>query len=147
MEKQNSKKKIITKKKLMDKTEKRKKYLKKYRQEYKKTHKKVTITLTNQEYKYFKALSKKEGIKQAELIRKLALSNSENIFISNDLKESMDSFVFLIRNIANNINQIARHSNTIKKLVEENDLLMWLKKLEDSVKKYIKTQVKKEKEL
>jgi hypothetical protein len=61
---------------------------------------------------------------------------NKEVFVPNEIKEELRDLSLLIRNIANNINQIAYHSNMIKSLVEreEHNLLMELKRLDDSVK-------------
>ena len=50
---------------------------------------------------------------------------------------------FLLRNVANNINQIAHRSNTLKVMVDERELLMQLKKLEDGIASFIEKEAEK----
>ncbi len=114
-------------------------YHKKYFEEYNKKNKYVKLTLTLEEYRFFKQISEKENIKIAKLIKILALSQAGKTFFQpKEKQEKLSEFVFLIRNIANNINQIARHSNTVKELRNERGLLAFLKDLEDRVKDFTK---------
>jgi hypothetical protein len=62
----------------------------------------------------------------------------EQTFVPKMITDQLREFTLLIRSVANNINQIAHYSNTIRLMTQdnENSLLMELKKLEDLVKKY-----------
>ena len=92
-------------------TDKRKTYLKKYKQEIKR----VSITLTNQEYQELLKLSKKAKVKPTTYLKNSYLSNkNKTYFLSEEIKKELQSLNFKIRNIANNINQIAHSSNIFK---------------------------------
>lgn len=128
---------------LSKKMDNRKEYYKKYNQEKRKNLKDVHIYLTDDEYNYFEKVAEKEGLKVATIIKMMALIQAEKTYyLPKEIQENLNEFVFLIRNIANNINQIARHSNTIKALTDEHGLLSWLKQLEEAVKEYVKKETK-----
>ncbi len=117
----------------------RKDYYKIYNAERRKKIKDVHIYLTNEEYKIFKNIANKENLKVPQVIKSMALSQAGKTFFQpKEKQEKLNEFVYLIRNIANNINQIAKHSNTIKELRNERGLLAFLKDLEDKVKEFIK---------
>lgn len=117
----------------------RKEYYKKYNEERRKKIKDVHLYLTNEEYRIFRDIAKKEGLKIPQVIKSMALSQAGKTFYQpKEKQEKLNEFVFLIRNIANNINQIARHSNTVKELRNERGLLDFLRDLENKVKKYVK---------
>lgn len=121
----------------------RKEYYQKYNKEVRTKLKDVHIYLTQQEYDFFKQTAEKQEIKVSKLIKTMALSQAgKTFYLPKEIQEELSEFVFLIRNIANNVNQIARHSNTVKTLVDENGLLSYLKDLETTVKDYVKNKVK-----
>ncbi len=121
----------------------RKEYFKQYNQETRKKLKDIHIYFTPEEYKFFEELSKKYEVKPSSLIKAMAISQAnKTICLPKEMQEKLNEFVFLIRNIANNVNQIARHSNTIKTLTDEHGLLSYLKQLETAVKEYVKKEKK-----
>lgn len=121
----------------------RKEYYKKYNQEKRKNLKDVHIYLTKEQYSYFEKVAEKEDLTVTSLIKAMALLQAEKTYyFPKEIQEKLNEFVFLIRNIANNVNQIARHSNTVKELTDEHGLLNWLKKLETEVKEYVKKETK-----
>jgi hypothetical protein len=120
-------------------------YQKKYRNKYKKSHKRVSITLTSNEYKAFESKAKIEGVKVTELIKNMALYNlQQKTFVPASILDELKSLSFLIRNIANNVNQTAHYSNMIKGLVDEHGLLEHLRKLDETVKSYTLDKIKKQ---
>lgn len=120
--------------------ENRKTYLKAYKAEYKKHTRQLNITLSEKEYEAFEKRAKQEGVKVSTLVKNMALAYHQQapLFTAEQLHE-MQEMRFMFRNVANNINQIAHHSNTIKRLADENGLLQEIKKLEDIVLAYYQT--------
>ncbi|MBL4888488.1 MAG: hypothetical protein JKX97_00535, partial [Candidatus Lindowbacteria bacterium] len=87
---------------------------------------------------------KAEGLTVSQTIKNMATAyQQQNYFVPNELKEKLDALHYLIRNVANNINQITHRSHTLKVMVYENDLLMELKKLEDMVTEFTLQGIKK----
>ena len=116
---------------------KRKDYHKDYRAEYDKRTKYVNVALPMDVYRQLEVLAKREGTKVAPLFRNLALASLHSqVFVPESVEQELKELQFLIRNIANNVNQIAHHSNRVRALVDENGLLMELKGLEDQVRAY-----------
>ena len=117
----------------MDK-EKRKSYLKKYKQETKR----VSITLTNEEYQELLKLSKKARVKPTTYLKNSYLSNKDKTYLlSGDLKAELQSLNFAIRNIANNINQIANHSNIFKAVSNPKAIKEKLQELEELILNFV----------
>lgn len=116
-----------------------KEYHKKYREEYKETAKYVTVSIPIAEYKKFEKIAKSEGVKVSTVIKNMLVKHiNKEVFVPKEILDQLREFTFLVRSIANNVNQIAYHSNMIKNLTEreELNLLMELKKLEDTVKRF-----------
>lgn len=124
--------------------EKRKAYQKDYRQTYKTRAKRVNLTLTHAEFRAFKRAAKGEAT--ASFIKHLALAGLEGVaHIPEDLKEELSTLRFAIRNVANNVNQMARHSHRVQAMTvaEENNLLQHLRQLEQAVESYTQGRILK----
>ena len=121
-----------------------KNYHKKYREEYKKKVKYINVAVPLPMYEELEKLSDLENTKVSALIRNMALAYmQQKTFVPKNIEAELKEFTFLMRNVANNINQISHHSNIVKHMVDENGLLMEIKKLEDRVKEYTHRQLKK----
>lgn len=121
-------------------------YHKKYREEYKNKVKYITIAIPLKMYEELEKLSVTEEEKISPLIRKMAWAYMcEQTFVPKEISEQLREFALLIRSVANNINQMAHYSNTLRIMTQsdEHSLLMELKKLEDLVKEYTINQLKK----
>lgn len=118
----------------MTQSEQRQAYKKAWNQKNKTQVKRVSITLSNEEYRELEQRAKQENVKITTLVKNMALAfHQQQSVVSQDLKTELQDMRFIFRNIANNINQIAHHSNTIKRLADENGLLLEIKKLEDII--------------
>jgi ribosome recycling factor len=134
----------------IDRKEKRKKYLKEYRKTYSK--RRVSITLSEEEYQNFVELSHKKegGIKPTTLASNLVKSYiNEESFINDNLKSEFQEMKFLLRNIANNLNQAVRaynRSNKISRLFQNREIEQLqesrseIKKLYNSLDDYLKAK-------
>lgn len=120
-----------------------KNYHKEYRKDYDKKTKYVTVSIPISEYEELEKQAKKEGVKVSTLLKNMALAYMQTKTLTpKAIEDRLSEFIFLMRNIANNINQIARNSNLLKHLVEENGLLMELKNMENLVKEYTLNKIK-----
>lgn len=126
--------------------EKRRQYQEQYKKQYSAKTKRVNLTLTNQEYRAFLREAKAEGMKLTSYIKQLALTSfSQQAHIPSDLKDELKTLRFTIHNIANNVNQIAHYSNTVHSMTasDENNLLQYLKQLDDVIQSYTKGRILK----
>ena len=114
-----------------------KEYHKKYRADYKDKVKYITVAIPVSMYEELEKLSEIEKVKISPLIRNMALAYmQQKTFVPKKIENELKEFTLLVRSVANNINQIAHHSNTVKHLVDENAFLLEIKRLEDLVKDY-----------
>ena len=121
----------------------RKSYQKQYKKEYAKSHRQISLSVTNTEYRDFQALAKREKTKVSTLIKNMALAYSQQeTLIPKVVLEELADLKYLIRNIANNVNQMAHYSNTVHSLVEENEFLAEIQELETVVKNYTENRLK-----
>lgn len=123
-------------------SEQDKEYHKAYRKEYAKKVRYVNVAVPLSSYNELEKLAKKEDTKVTTLLRNMSLAYmQQKTFVPKEIEEELKELRFLIRNIANNVNQIAHHSNLVEKLVNENEFLMQIKKLEDAVFDYTKKRL------
>jgi Bacterial mobilisation protein (MobC) len=118
----------------MQNSDQRKAYLQSYQAN---THR-VAITLTASEFAELEKRAKAEGVKPTTLVKNMALAYHQSQQIPQEpiLKE-LQELRFLLRNAANNINQIAHHSNTVGRLVDENGFLDEVRKMETTINEFV----------
>lgn len=120
-----------------------KEYYKHYRQEYSKRVKYLNVSVPIKTFNEMQAIADKEGTKVSKLFRDMAIAYmQQKTFVPKEIEDELKQVRLLIRNIANNVNQVAHHSNIMKGLVEDNDLLSEIKKLETIVVDYTKKRLK-----
>ncbi len=126
--------------------EDRKSYQKQYKKKYAKSHRQISLSVTNTEYRDFQVLAKREKTKVSTLIKNMALAYSQQeTLMPKAVLEELADLKYLIRNIANNVNQMAHYSNTVHSLVEENEFLAEIQKLEKVVKDYTENRLQPDK--
>lgn len=115
-----------------------------YNKEYSQRTNRVSLTFTNAEYAELEKRAKAEGVKPTTLVKNMALAyHQQSPIIPETIKEELQELRFLIRNVANNINQIAHHSNTIQRLADENGLLLEIQKLEQVINNFVLQKLKR----
>jgi len=121
-----------------------KEYHKEYKKEYRKRNKYVNISMPLDIYACLEKLAKIDETNVIALMRKITIEHvTHQPTIPKIVVDDLREVKFLIMNVANNINQIAHHSNTIKGLVDDNALLEHIRKLDEAVKKYTKGEILK----
>ncbi|NOW95977.1 plasmid mobilization relaxosome protein MobC [Mucilaginibacter sp. SG564] len=76
--------------------------------------KKIDARFTEDEYNLILSLEKSLGISKTELLRRRVLNNGGSIVINaKHLIQSLDDIFAEMGRIGNNINQLARHANTL----------------------------------
>lgn len=109
-----------------------------YNQAYATRAHRVAITLTPAEFSELEKRAKAEGVKPTTLVKNMAIAYHQGQAITPEpiLKE-LQELRFLLRNAANNINQIAHHSNTVGRLVDENGFLDEVRKMETTINEFV----------
>lgn len=121
---------------------KKSEYLKKYREENKGKNKRVNVTLSLAEFNKLEKMAKVEKIKPTTLLKNLAFSNiDKKLSFPLDVSVDFADLVHILRGVANNINQMAKHSNTIKRVADESRLFTLLKAIEDENKKFLESKM------
>lgn len=86
--------------------------------------KRVSLTFSSSEYREFEMAAKTEGEKPASHIKALAMQALRNeVTLPESVESELTEVTRLIRTIANNVNQLARHSNRIGRILDENEPL------------------------
>ena len=120
--------------------EQKKSAKKAYRKSYDATVKYINVSLPLTTHAAFLRKAKQHKLSVTTYFRNLALKAFHfELIASPQIEKDLHDLTLLIRNIANNINQIARHSNTVRKLISERELLRELHNLELSIKSYTRT--------
>jgi len=109
---------------------------------YRSKMKRKEIYFTPAEMDDFNAVALKENTKAGIVIRNMALAYLQgNRLPSLEEKKKLDtiekevhSLGLLVRNIANNVNQMAHHSNSLNYMIEEQNLLQYLQTLDKNMK-------------
>ena len=104
--------------------------------------KRKEIYFTPGEMDGFNAVALKENTKAGIVIRNMALAYLQGNRLPEigekkkleSIENELHSLSLLIRNIANNVNQMAHHSNTLNYMIEEQNLLEYLQDLDKSMK-------------
>ena len=104
----------------------------------------IWVYLTDEENKEIEHFSNSEGVKKSTLAKNIIIQTMQSgIFVPEAVEKDLDKLQFLISNIANNINQMAWHSNRFRQFLDETPVLMELQKLNDDVRKFINNRLKK----
>lgn len=119
-------------------------YQQQYMEEFRRQHKRVELNLTLPQYRAFQKAALAEQLSVSQTIKNMAIAyEQQSYFIPLELKDKLDILHFLIRNVANNVNQIAHRSHTLQVMVDEHNLLLELKKLENMVTQFTLAGLKK----
>jgi hypothetical protein len=116
-------------------------YKKSYWQDFVKRNKRVYGTLTKDEYRTIKGLADAESRNVWQQIwqESCHYRNQEKL-LSQKETTKLDGLYFILRNIANNINQIAKHSNGLRRLVQKNRTLYQLERLETTIGNFVRQE-------
>ena len=119
----------------MDRTE----YLRQYRQKYRDHAKRVNLTFDLSEYRSLSRAAKTEGIPLAALVKRLALQSlpGAQADAHGALADELAELDRVIRTIANNVNQMARHSNRIAHVLDEQEVFLHIAALQDELKRSV----------
>lgn len=101
----------------------------------------VKLTLTPSEYKDFEVVAIREDIGVATVIKNMALAyHQSNTLLSSDVEAQLSELNRLVRNIANNVNQVSHRAN-MGASVDINEVLAYLKQLDAVVREHTKNKI------
>lgn len=115
----------------------RSQYMKAYRAQYKERMKVIKLAIEPVLYRKLDRLAKRENVKSTTLVRSiLASAVTDQAFVPTAVEGELKACVRLMRNAANNLNQLAHHSNTVRRVVNEDAVFAELRRLEKHVNDY-----------
>lgn len=121
----------------MDRTQ----YFKDYRAKYRARTKTLWITLDPDDYKRIAGIAKREKLPVAALAREVLFASLDNqSYLPADLHAELQTFNRLVRNIASNLNQLAHHSNAIRKAADTQHVFAELDQLRQRVDQFTRTR-------
>ena len=107
-------------------------YHKAYKHEYYKLNKSLSVTVSIDDYEALKVRAGEYGMKPITLLRDMAFSVLyDESFVPELVESELKELRFLILNIANNVNQMAHYSNSVRGMIDDKGLLRELRKLEE----------------
>lgn len=116
----------------------REQYQRDYRQQYKDHAKRVNLTFSLAEYRGIARSAKNVGSPVAAYVKRLALEAHEGRSSApEELAEQLADLERVIRTIANNVNQMARHSNRIAHVLDEQEVFLHIAALQSELKEAI----------
>ena len=113
-------------------------YQRDYRQQYKDHAKRVNLTFSLPEYRGIARAAKDAGSPVAAYVKRLALEAHDGRNSAPDeLAEQLVELERVVRTIANNVNQMARHSNRIAHVLDEQEVFLHIHALQTELKEAI----------
>ena len=118
--------------------------------EYQKEHRKrtahlrkvVSVSMSAQEHRDLQKYAKSQKFSMSKLLREASLHQMRGSGLKSPaLEEEVRELKFLVSNIANNVNQMAHHSNRLRSVMDENAVLDSLHELDQLVTKFIDTRM------
>lgn len=120
-------------------------YQKKYRETYNKRVRNVTVTVPMSQYREFHDYASSQGLSLSALMRaatdvQIRSAQLKSAAVESELKE----LKFLLSNIANNVNQMARHSNRVRHVADEGGLFQKLHELEQTLDEFVTARLQQD---
>jgi hypothetical protein len=118
-----------------------------YQREYRKQNagkrKFATVPMSREEHRDLSKYAKSQGLSLAALLREATLHQARGSQIrSKAVEEQLTELRFLVSNVANNMNQIAHHSNRVKHVVDENGVLQRFAELDALLVDFVDSRLK-----
>lgn len=115
----------------------RRTYLKSYRADYKGRHKRVNLTLALPDYDRLARLANRDRKPVTTIAYDhLMAALDDRPHIPQAVAAELTELKFLIANVANNINQLAHYSHTVRQFTGEGQLLTELERLQTAIETF-----------
>lgn len=113
-------------------------YQKTYRDRSASTRKVQSVSLAMADYGEIKRYAKGQGLSVSALMREATLHQCRGSQLrSAGIEDELKELKFLISNIANNLNQMAHHSNVVRHVVDEGGALARLQELSQTIEGFV----------
>lgn len=121
----------------------RQSYDRDYRREYAKAVRYVSIALPRAEYDRIARQAQSHGLKPAAYMRALILEGADQFTpVPPEIEAELKALRLLMRNIAGNVNQMAKYSNRIRAAGDEQALFTHLRQLEEAIIAYTRNRLR-----
>lgn len=123
-------------------SDKRSDYQRDYQKEYQARTKRVNLVLSVSEHRGMKRAADASGEALAAYVKRRAQEAHHgqlDAAVPEELLEQLADLDRVIRTIANNVNQMARHSNQVRHVLDETQPFLYIQSLETELKKAIAT--------
>lgn len=118
-------------------------YQKTYRDRSASKRRVQSVSLAMADYAEIKRYAKGQGLSVSALMREATLYQCRGAQIRTAaVEDELKELKFLISNVANNLNQMAHHSNTVRHVVDEGGALARLQDLSDLIEGFVDTKLK-----
>ena len=115
-----------------------KEYQKAYRAKNHATRKVVSVSLSVDDHHDIARYAKKHRLSVSSLLREATLHQCrKSQLASPEVQNELRELRFLLSNIANNMNQMAHHSNRIRYVIDENAALAHLAELDALIRNFV----------
>ena len=113
-------------------------YQRDYRDRTKRQYKDVSVRLPVADYHELKAYGQGNGMGLATVLREGALAQIRGSSLrASGVEAELKELRFLLASIANNVNQMAHHSNVVRHVVDEGGALAKLQELEAVIEGFV----------
>ena len=113
-------------------------YQKEYRERTKRKFRDISVRLSSQDYRELKSYADDNSYGMATILREGALAQIRGSHVrASGVEAELKELRFLIASIANNVNQMAHHSNLVRHVVDEGGALEKLRELEGLVEGFV----------
>lgn len=113
-------------------------YIRQYKREHPPVGKRVNITLSEGEYEKLVEIASESGERPTTYLRNVAVAALDGRrVLAKKEEERADEFVRVIRGIANNLNQMARYSNTVRAMLDEREVGYQLRYMEAAFREFL----------
>ena len=120
----------------------RQRYMKSYRSAYKARAKTIKVAFNNEFFAELAARAKSEGKTPTSLVRDLVTSGlSGDPHVPASVADELRTLGRLVRSIANNLNQLAHHANTVRQVIDIPTIFAELKRLDTAVYTYTRNRL------
>ncbi len=119
---------------------KRSDYQRDYQKAYQTRTKRVNLVFSASEYRSVKTAAEVSSEALATYVKRRALeahNGQLDCTVPEELLEQLADLDRVIRTIANNVNQMARHSNQVRHVLDETQPFLYIQSLETELKKAI----------
>ena len=111
-------------------------YQREYQKNYQARTKRVNLVFSAAEYRSVKSVASSSGMAIASYVKRCALEahHHKAASIPEEVLEQLEDLRRMVRIMGNNLNQMAKHSNRVKQVLDDNEPFVHLQNLEAELK-------------